>query len=319
MGALRLGFAGTPEFAARHLQAILEKSRHQVVAVWTQPDRPAGRGKQPTPSPVKQTALAAGLRLYQPIKLDIDAQQQMGQLELDLLVVVAYGLLLPQAVLDTPRLGCINVHASLLPRWRGAAPIQRCIQAGDDLSGICIMQMDAGLDTGPVLARSRFELAPRETAGSLHDRLLECGIPTLLQCLDSLAEGQTTAERQPDDGVTYAHKISKAEAQIDWRKTAAQIDRTIRAFNPTPVAHTRLDDKPLRIWACERLPGSATAQPGTILEQTGHGIRVACADESILLTQIQMAGKKALPVQEVLRGHADSFAVGKQFESADGQ
>ncbi len=316
MGALRIGFAGTPDFAARHLQALLKQPEHSLVAVWTQPDRRAGRGKQPTPSPVKQVALEAKIPLLQPVKLDPDAQSAMAAQNLDLLVVVAYGLLLPQAVLDMPRLGCINVHASLLPRWRGAAPIQRCIEAGDKHSGICIMQMDAGLDTGPALKRSAFELTPRETAASLHDRLLQAGVPALLECVEELACGTAVAQPQPETGITYAHKISKADARIQWQLPALAIDRQIRAFNPVPVAHTQLDDLVIRIWQCELVPGPVDAEPGTILGADKEGIRVACGEGSIRIQRLQLPGKKALPAADLLRGQAATFAPGKRFNPA---
>ncbi len=247
--ALKLVFAGTPEFAAQHLQALLSDGRHDIVAVYTQPDRPAGRGKKPRPSPVKQVAEQAGLPVLQPLNFK---QQQdrnaLAELGADLMVVVAYGLILPQAVLDIPRLGCVNVHASLLPRWRGAAPIQRAIEAGDADTGVTIMQMAAGLDTGDMLHKVRCAIGADDTSASLHDKLAELGGPALLSALDQLASGAAQPEVQDDALSNYAAKLDKQEGQIDWQRSAIELDRQIRAFIPFPVCYTELDDDRLRIW-----------------------------------------------------------------------
>src|SRR5690606_5561398 len=239
---LRIVFAGTPEFAAAHLQALLD-AKLNIVAVYTQPDRPAGRGQKLTPSAVKKLALQHGLPVYQPQPLRApEAQAELAALEADLLVVVAYGLILPQAVLDLPRLGCINSHASLLPRWRGAAPIQRAIEAGDDETGVTVMQMEAGLDTGPMLLKSRTPIGVDDTGGSLHDRLAEIGPVAVLQAIEGLAAGTLEAEVQDDSLATYAHKLSKAEARIDWARPARELALMIRAFNPWPLAHAGWQD-----------------------------------------------------------------------------
>ncbi|WP_081136608.1 methionyl-tRNA formyltransferase, partial [Halomonas sp. BC2] len=266
MSPLRVVFAGTPDFAASSLAALLD-SEHEVVAVYTQPDRPAGRGRKLTPSPVKQLAQAQALPVYQPISLkDAEAQAELAALNADVMVVVAYGLLLPQAVLDTPRLGCINVHASLLPRWRGAAPIQRAIEAGDSASGVTIMQMDAGLDTGAMLHEVRTPITPRTTGGDLHDRLAIQGANALIHVLDNLDNGSLQATAQPDEGVTYAAKLSKAEAELDFSQPAEQLARKIRAFNPWPVAWCALGNDRLRLLMASVEPGEQPAcPPGTLL------------------------------------------------------
>lgn len=312
---LRIIFAGTPEFAAAHLQVLLD-SPHQIVACYTQPDRPAGRGKKLKPSPVKQTAAAADIPVIQPHSLkDSDTQAQLAALNADLMVVVAYGLLLPQAVLDTPRLGCINVHASLLPRWRGAAPIQRAIEAGDSESGVTIMQMDAGLDTGDMLMDVHCPITERDTGGSLHDKLMALGGPALLSTIDQLAKGTAQPRRQDDSQASYAAKISKAEAELDWSASAVQLDRKIRAFNPFPVAFTRISGRPddrIRIWQASIGP-SADAAPGEIIDIATDGILVACGQASLRIETLQLPGKRAMAAADVLRGHSGLFATGERF------
>ncbi len=310
---LRLGFAGTPLFAAEHLRALLS-ANFNVVAVWTQPDRPAGRGKQTQASPVKSLALENSIPVLQPEKLLPPDQAEMAALNLDLLVVVAYGLILPQRILDIPKFGCINVHASLLPRWRGAAPIQRAIEAGDTETGVCIMQMDAGLDTGDVLARTAFPIRAIDTAGMVHDRLIEKGTPLLVQTIADISTGKTQAEQQNDGNKTYAAKISKAEAEIDWNQSSQEIDRKIRAFNPTPVAFTHLGKERLRIWQAYPLQTSSTlagAKPGCILLASSEGIDVLCGAGVIRLKILQLPGKKPTDVAELLRGNANRFQVGQ--------
>jgi methionyl-tRNA formyltransferase len=309
---LRLAFAGTPEFAAVHLRALLAAGC-PVTAVYTQPDRPAGRGRQLTQSPVKALALAHSLEVHQPATLKTP-EAQLGLTGLDLLVVVAYGLILPAAVLALPRLGCINVHASLLPRWRGAAPIQRAIAAGDTHTGISIMQMDAGLDTGPVLAEVTCPISAEDTGGSLQDRLAELGPPLLLEVLEQLARGSLTPRPQNDSRATYAPKIDKAEAAIDWRASALAIDRRVRAFNPIPVAHARREGLRVRVWAGQVSPYSGTEAPGTILDAGPEGIRVACGEGAYLLREVQLEGRKRVTTAELLHSRAELFAPGTRFE-----
>ena len=296
---MRLIFAGTPEFAAVALSAILDAG-HEVVLVLTQPDRPAGRGMALQASPVKQLALARGIEVFQPLKLrDADAQERIRAVGADAMVVAAYGLILPQVVLDMPQHGCLNIHASLLPRWRGAAPIQRAIQAGDAETGVCIMQMEAGLDTGPVLLREATPIGPAETAATLHDRLAEIGGRLIVDVLGSLP---LPAEVQPEAGVTYAAKIDKAESAIDWTQPAALLDRHIRAFNPFPGAHTALAGVGIKLWRAE--PVMESGVPGTVLSADRRGIVVACGDGALRLTELQKAGGKRLPAAQFLVGHA---------------
>lgn len=316
---LRIVFAGTPGFAAHHLQQLLD-SRHQVIAVYSQPDRPAGRGKKLMASPVKQLAITHNIPVYQPVSLkSAEAQAELAALQADIMVVVAYGLLLPAAVLTIPRLGCINVHASLLPRWRGAAPIQRAIEAGDDITGVTIMQMDVGLDTGDMLVKSTCPITPEDTGGSLHDRLLTIGGPALLAALDQLQTGQAVAEVQDDTLSCYAAKLSKEEALLDWRLPADVLELKIRAFNPVPVAYTRLAsnaaDERIRIFQASVLAATnKPVPPGTIVEVSPRGVGVACADHTLLLQEVQLPGKKVVSVEELLRGHGDYFRVGDTME-----
>ncbi len=307
---LRLVFAGTPDFAATHLAALLA-SRHRIVAVYTQPDRPAGRGKKLAASPVKQLALNHQLPVYQPATLRTPTVlAELAALAADVMVVVAYGLLLPQSVLATPRLGCINVHASLLPRWRGAAPIQRAIAAGDRETGICIMQMEAGLDTGPVLKRVVCPIAADDTSATLLDKLAALGGAALLQALDELDRGTATPEPQDDERATYAAKLTKAEAELDWRLGAYELDRRIRAFNPQPVAFTRLNGEPLRIWRALPDAVSSAATPGTLLAADRTGLRVACGEGTLRLTMVQLPGKSPLPVADLLNSRAGQLRPG---------
>lgn len=309
---LNVVFAGTPDFAAEHLTAVLQ-SNHRVVGVYTQPDRPAGRGRKMMPSPVKSVAQAADLPVYQPTSFKTPgAIEQLADLNADIMIVVAYGLLLPQAVLDTPRLGCINVHASLLPRWRGAAPIHRALLAGDSRTGVTIMQMDAGLDTGDMLLKAECEIAPRETSASLHDKLIELGCPALIDALDALEAGQLTGEAQDDVQVTYAHKLSKAEGDIDWRQSAEAIDRQIRGLTPWPGAYTHWQDQVVRIHEAEALDEEATAAPGTLLVDR-DGLRVTCGEHCLGLKRLQLPGKKAMAVRDVLNARRDAFEQHPHF------
>ncbi len=313
--SLRLIFAGTPDFAALHLKALID-SKHQLLSVYTQPDRPSGRGKKLHPSPVKHLATAAGLPVCQPASLrDAIEQQHLAAQQADLMIVVAYGLILPQAVLDAPRLGCLNVHASLLPRWRGAAPIQRAIEAGDDETGITIMQMDAGLDTGDMLATARCPIAADTTGGSLHDELATLGVPLLLEVLDDLLRFQRDAQSQDDDQATYANKILKAEAAIDWRRDAHSLDRMVRAFNPFPVCYSTLAGERVRIWLSRPSGTAPLPEPaGTILQAGPQGILVNCGRGQLSIQQLQLPGGKVLSADQVLNARSELFAPGRQFD-----
>ncbi len=297
---LRVAFAGTPPFAVPALQALLH-SRHQVVGVLTQPDRPRGRGRTLTPGPVKQVAMAAGLPLAQPPSLrDAAGQAVVAALAADVLVVVAYGQILPREVLCLPRLGCINIHASLLPRWRGAAPIQRALLAGDTSTGVTIMQMDEGLDTGPMLAVRRVPIGERDTSASLHDTLAVLGAQALLDVLEGLAAGSLEPVPQPQFGVSHAAKISKAEALINWSDPAAAISRQVRAFNPWPVAETVFAGEPLRIHDAYAAPAATAGTPGAWLGLEAEALRVACGTGELRITQLQRAGRKVVAAREFL-------------------
>ncbi len=305
---MRIVFAGTPEFAAQHLQALLN-SEHQLVAVYTQPDRPAGRGQKLMPSPVKQLASQHAIPVHQPQTLrDPVAQEELAALQADLLVVVAYGLILPQVVLDTPRLGCINSHASLLPRWRGAAPIQRAIEAGDEESGVTVMQMEAGLDTGPMLLKVRTPISAEDTGGSLHDRLAELGPPAVLQAISALAAGTLKGEVQDDKLATYAHKLNKDEARLDWQRPAVELERLIRAFNPWPICHSTLNGAPLKVLAAQWVQGQG--QPGQIIHADREGLSVACGEGALRLTRLQLPGGKPLNFADLFNSRREQFALG---------
>lgn len=309
---MRIVFAGTPEFAAQHLQALLDAGR-EVIAVYTQPDRPAGRGQKLMPSPVKQLALQHDIPVHQPQTLrDPAAQAELASLQADLMVVVAYGLILPQAVLDMPRLGCINSHASLLPRWRGAAPIQRAIEAGDAESGVTVMQMEAGLDTGPMLLKVRTPIAPDDTGGSLHDRLAALGTNAVVEAVAALEAGTLAGEIQDDSLATYAHKLNKDEARIDWTRPAVELERRVRAFHPWPICHSTLDGAAVKIHAAE--PGTGRGVPGQIIDADKNGLDVACGEGSLRLTRLQLAGGKPLAFSDLFNSRREQFATGKAFE-----
>ena len=305
--SLRLGFAGTPGFAVAALDA-LTRSQHRVVGVFTKEDRASGRGRKLHASPVKTRALELGLAVHQPATFkDRAACAELEELQLDALVVVAYGLILPQRALGAPRLGCFNIHASLLPRWRGAAPIQRAILAGDRVSGVSIMRMEQTLDTGPVLAAHPVEIGPLDTAETLHDRLAALGGELIRQTMDELAAGRAVETAQPKDGITYAEKITKAEALIDWREQAEQVARKVRAFVPTPIAETRWNGEQLRIWEARALPesgpvGGAIA-PGTVLHASPGDIEVACGRGVLRIGRLQLAGRKPVSAAEFVRAH----------------
>ncbi|MEL0027551.1 MAG: methionyl-tRNA formyltransferase [Perlucidibaca sp.] len=313
---LRIVFAGTPEFAAESLRALLQ-GHHDIIAVYTQPDRPAGRGRGLKASPVKVLAQDHDIPVRQPASLkDADAQAELAALAPDLMVVAAYGLLLPQSVLDMPRLGCINVHASLLPRWRGAAPIQRAILAGDSETGITIMQMNAGLDTGDMLYKATCPISRSDTGSSLHDRLALLGGDALLAVVDSLRDGQPlTPEPQDDKLATYAAKLSKEEAQIDWRLPADELARRVRAYNGVPVAHTTLAGQPVRVWQARPLRDeTTTASPGMVIRADKHGLAVAAGEgEVLLLETLQLPGGKALPVTQLLNARRGELQPGTVF------
>lgn len=308
--SLRIIFAGTPDFAARHLDALLS-SQHQVVGVFTQPDRPAGRGKKLMPGPVKVLAEDKGIPVFQPATLrKAENQQLVADLNADVMVVVAYGLILPQAVLDMPRLGCVNVHGSLLPRWRGAAPIQRSLWAGDAETGVTIMQMDIGLDTGDMLYKLSCPIEAEDTSGTLYDKLAGLGPKGLLDTLQQLAHGTAKPEVQDEALVTYAEKLSKEEARINWSLSAAQLERCIRAFNPWPMSWLEIDGQPLKVWRASVISTQANSAPGTIVAASKQGIQVATADGILNLEELQPAGKKAMKAQDLLNSRREWFEPG---------
>ncbi len=309
--SLRIIFAGTPDFAARHLQALLDAG-HQVVAVYTQPDRPAGRGQQLQASPVKQLAVAKDIAVYQPKSLKkAKAQAELAALSADLMIVVAYGLILPPVVLATPRLGCINVHGSLLPRWRGAAPIQRSIWAGDAETGVTIMQMDAGLDTGAMLSKVSLPITAADTSATLYEKLADVGPQALLSALTDLPSLQQNAVPQADVAANYAEKLSKEEALLDFNKPAVALEREIRAFNPWPVSYLQLGTQQLKVWQSRVEAGQG--EPGTVVRVDTTGIAVATTDGLLVIEQLQPPGKKAMAVADFLNGRADWIKLGQQL------
>jgi methionyl-tRNA formyltransferase len=308
--SLRIVFAGTPDFAALHLAALLS-SEHEVIAVYTQPDRPAGRGKKLTASPVKNIALEHDIPVYQPENFKSDeAKQQLIDLNADLMVVVAYGLLLPQAVLDTPKLGCINVHGSILPRWRGAAPIQRSIWAGDDETGVTIMQMDIGLDTGDMLKIAKLPIESTDTSASMYGKLAELGPKALVECLEDISNGSAMAKKQDDEHANYAKKLSKEEARINWSDEAAHIERCVRAFNPWPMSHFETAENSIKVWQ-SRVDEQVSNEPaGTIIKADKTGIYVTTSSGVLVLEKLQVPGKKAMPVQDILNSRSNWFEIG---------
>ncbi len=296
-------FAGTPAFAVPALDA-LHAAGHRVRAVYSQPDRPAGRGRVITAGPVKQRAMSLGIPLEQPATLrSEEALVRLRGYEPDLMVVVAYGLILPPAVLEIPRLGCLNIHASLLPRWRGAAPIPRAIEAGDLETGITIMKMDAGLDTGPMLLVRRTPIGERETAASLHDRLAALGATAVVEAIAEWRDGRIAPQPQPAEGASYAAKIERHEATIDWSRSAQELDRQVRALNPRPVAETTWSGRQLRIWEAQPVPRTVDAAPGQVLE-AGAGLTIACGQGALQIERVQLAGRRAMSAAEFGNAHA---------------
>ncbi|WP_426879487.1 methionyl-tRNA formyltransferase [Glaesserella parasuis] len=313
MKKLNIIFAGTPDFAATHLQALLN-SEHNVIAIYTQPDKPAGRGKKLQASPVKQLAEAHHIPVYQPKSLrKEEAQAELQALNADVMVVVAYGLILPEVVLKAPKYGCLNVHGSLLPRWRGAAPIQRSIWAGDTETGVTIMQMDIGLDTGDMLHKVTTPILATETSASLYAKLAELAPPALLEVLNGLTSGQFKPEKQQDEQANYAEKLTKEEAKLDWNMTACQLERNIRAFNPAPMAYLTLMvnevEERIKVYQAEVLPHQEKTV-GTVLAVDKNGIQIATQQGVLNITQLQPAGKKPMSVQDFLNGRGDWFKVG---------
>ncbi|WP_104035607.1 methionyl-tRNA formyltransferase [Vibrio jasicida] len=311
--SLRIVFAGTPDFAARHLAALLS-SEHEVIAVYTQPDRPAGRGKKLTASPVKTIALEHDIPVYQPENFKSDeAKQELADLNADIMVVVAYGLLLPQVVLDTPKLGCINVHGSILPRWRGAAPIQRSIWAGDAETGVTIMQMDIGLDTGDMLKIATLPIEASDTSASMYEKLAGLGPDALIDCLVDIATGNAEPVKQDDELANYAKKLSKEEARINWNDDAAHIERCVRAFNPWPMSHFEVAENSIKVWQSRVAEQTSDKPAGTIVQADKTGIYVATGNGVLVLEQLQVPGKKAMSVQDILNSRASWFEVGTQL------
>lgn len=308
---LNIIFAGTPDFAAKHLKALID-SNHNVIAVFSQPDRPAGRGNKLTASPVKQLAIENNLPIYQPTTLKtVENQHVIANLNADIMIVVAYGLILPQAVLDMPKLGCLNVHGSLLPKWRGAAPIQRACWAGDSETGITIMQMDAGLDTGDMLYKLACPIEPSDTSATLYEKLAKLGPQALLETLTLINQGKIKPEKQQQSQATYAEKLSKQEAKLDWNLSAIQLERCVRAFNPWPVSYFEVNGEPIKVWQAQVMATQHNQPVGTILQADKKGICIATSDGSLNMTILQPAGKKTMSAQDLLNSRKSWFEVGK--------
>jgi len=310
---VRIVFAGTPDFAATALNALINAG-YNVVGVYSQPDRPAGRGRKLVPSPVKQVALDAGIPVFQPVSLKPeDAQQELAALKPDVMIVAAYGLILPKAVLDIPTHGCLNIHASLLPRWRGAAPIQRAIAAGDAETGITIMQMDEGLDTGDMLLKTSTPIHADDTGGSLHDRLADLGGKAIVEALVQLANRELAPEPQNDADANYAHKLSKEEGHIDWSRSAIEIERLIRAFNPWPGTFTDLGEQRIRLHQATALEQSSDKVPGTVISRERDGVEVACGTGTLKITSVQLPGSKAQSISDLINGGKQVLLPGQEL------
>ncbi|MEQ5816300.1 methionyl-tRNA formyltransferase [Marinobacter sp. NFXS11] len=310
---MRLVFAGTPDFAATALRALIAAG-HTIVGVYSQPDRPAGRGRKLQPSPVKQVALDHGIPVFQPETLKTpNAQTQLADLNPDVMIVAAYGLILPKTVLDIPTHGCLNIHASLLPRWRGAAPIQRAIAAGDAETGITIMQMDEGLDTGAMLLKSLTTIEDTDTGGSLHDRLADLGGKAIIKALELLQKGELTGEPQNDELACYASKLSKTEGHIDWSADATAIERLVRAFNPWPGSYTDLGDQRIRIHEAQALVSTSDGLPGTVVQRDRDGIDIACGNGTLRITRLQLPGSRAQSVNDLINGGKELLMPGQEL------
>lgn len=314
---MKIIFAGTPEFSLPALKAVYN-STHQICAVYTQPDRPSGRGMKLTPSPVKQLALDLNLPVLQPTTLkDLNAQKQFFAFEADVFVDVACGFLIPEVILHAPKYGCINIHPSLLPRWRGAAPIQRAILAGDKITAVTIMQMDVGLDTGAIYKQTSLPIENNDTTASLGKKCSEIGAKLLLDVLDEIEHGKAKLTPQDDSKANYATKITKEEARLNWNLSAIELDRAIRAYNPWPIAFSEIDNQVIKIWQAEILQNvlSEKKSPGTILKADKNGIDIVTGDGILRLQKIQFAGGKVLAVADVLNSKKDLFAIGKKFNN----
>ena len=310
---MRLVFAGTPDFAATALEALIA-THHNIVGVYSQPDRPAGRGRKLQPSPVKQVALDNSIPVFQPESLKTpEARQELADLRPDVMIVAAYGLILPKDVLAIPTHGCLNIHASLLPRWRGAAPIQRAIAAGDEETGITIMQMDEGLDTGAMLLKSLTAIAENDTGGSLHDRLAEMGGKAIVKALELLKKRELSGEIQNDDLACYARKLSKDEGHIDWSADATDIERLIRAFNPWPGTYTDLGNQRIRIHEAKVLNDSGNKPAGTVLRREREGIDIACGTRTLRITRLQLPGSRAQSVNDLINGGKELLMPGQEL------
>ncbi len=315
---LRIIFAGTPEFAGKHLECLInmiKQSHHELVAVYTQPDRPSGRGRKLQPSPVKILAEANSIPVYQPESLKtFEVQDQLEKLKPDLMIVVAYGLILPQFVLDIPVHGCINVHGSLLPKWRGAAPIQHSLMSGDKKTGITIMQMDKGLDTGDMLLKSSIPVTEDDTSATLYEKLASLGRKSLPLVINQIAENKLNRVKQDESLASYAHKITKEEGKIDWRLPSFQVSCHIRALNPWPVAWTTLKDEIIRLWEVSVVDIDTSEAPGTIIKADKKRIIIACGQQAIVVNRLQLAGKRAMSTQDVLNSRREFFAPGSRFQ-----
>lgn len=318
MKTLRIIFAGTPEFAAQQLQTLIDSAKFDIAAVYSQPDRKSGRGKKLKPTPVKVVAQNHGIPVYQPLSLkDETAQQELSDFGADLLVVVAYGMLLPEKVLNIPKLGCINIHASLLPRWRGAAPIERAIEAGDKETGITIMQMDTGLDTGDMLLKKSLNISDKDTGETVREGLSRLGSTTLLEVLEQFGSNSISRERQNDQLANYAAKLNKREAELDWQQNADLLALKIRAFHSSNVCYSQLEGERIKIWFARPSNEPSKQKPGTILAANKEGIKVACGTGVIILTELQLAGGKRLSVADILNSKAELFEIGKRFDNIE--